>query len=398
MIRLEEHGGVFGGRGKRGALNVFSQLHEPDEKEGVWIKTDRKFDDVFMSDKVFNLENTTIEQLSALPTTDVFSVLSAVLIDAKDAIHVLTDSNPSRHFRFDYTKHTWEELSLAPTHFRTSPQNSVGVEHKGDIYVFGTIKSWMGAINRDIYKYDIENKTWTQLERFPFDSDNIGDSLAVSFENYIYLMHSGRIYRYEPDIEKFTEIGSGGSSTNIRSYVFDDKVIWQNEYFDLRTEKIVSSPQGVNWSSYGSPRAIAVNNCVFWVTAPQSNDKELRYHDIYSGKSHKLNTFIAVPSLFSYYGEYVYMLDSRSGVYRFNVPLSNGIEQNTVIIFRQGDLYDNFRTEIVSSLTDILGDENRLDVPFTTAQLYHDEELQTYPVYYGTGIDWEEITYNNVRG
>lgn len=129
-------------------LPVYEQLTEPKEKNGVWLKTSDKAENIYIS----NVRKLT--DLSNIPYN--FDTIYATITATKNDIYLL-GSNSNSKYMYKYNTLTDEYTKLTDLPYTITSYNAVVEAIGTDIYIL--------KFNDYGYKYDTINDTYTQLPK-----------------------------------------------------------------------------------------------------------------------------------------------------------------------------------------------------------------------------------------
>lgn len=394
MIELSEHGGAFGGGGKGASVNLFVQPDEPRKKDGIWIKADKKFDEILMTDEIYDVDNGVFEELAKPPYTSINESRTGIVKVAKE-IHVLSEKN---HYSYSIETDTWQQLSEMPFTFTSSSSEATAVVNfKDSIFVFAPLGE-----RKSVYKYDTELKTWEQLK---VANRNFHGSIPLIYDDYIYLIGGSSeehslTTKFNPEKQEFNNIITDGpdyhsSKASTLKYIDRALVVGGSSasyMLNFTTDKWERIDRKA-LPTASNNKLTSLNHHGFSIGL----EYRLRWFNIFTDE--KSNELAVIPSeeetYLSAHCECIYCV-SENYLYKYEILKKFEIEQNTAVMLRRGKLADLFKTEIVTPTIEIKGNATDLKSDFTIAQLYHDGKLHQYPVYYGTGTEWLPVPLENI--
>lgn len=386
MIDIREHGGAFAG-GKGASLNLYVQPEEPRKKDGIWIKADKKFDRVIMTDEVFDFENGTLEEIPGMPTRPSGSGKSFVV---GDYIHVLSGNY---HYKYSIINNVWSVLTDNPASVDDSRPVAM---HGKYIYMFPT-----GYGGRDTMRYDIDHDFWESLHR---PDDVFRFAIAIPYGKYIYLFGNTNDFRatirYDTASEEYASLTRSNSDIGedrSTAQVFYDKAFFASsstirQHFDFESEVWGGEgSSGVGVGNMSAGKAANVNHIVFY-----TDTRDLGAFDILTGNyDDRLLRYPASTGTEIVAIEQDVYIFGRYNSYKYSFPPS-GLNQNDVVVFRGGENKVLFETELSTPSISIKGNETKLRSAFTIPQLFHDGEFHEYPAYYGDGGKWSKISLSRL--
>lgn len=362
-------------------MNVFAQLAEPKQKDGIWIKTE----------EVISTEEEKLEDLT-------FRFMQSVAIAIDDNIFLFGNTNSVSSvnysvYKYDIVANEYTRLTSPPISFLRSI-----------VINFGTNIFLLGNSEKYAYKYDTLTNTYTQLNKSP--TSFVGGS-AVAIGTNIYIFNTTYAYKYDTLTDTYTQLknipyifGNGCALTinNDDIYLIGGNCTYSNTNnrqllfkYNISTEtytRLVDIPKPFTQGS-----AITINTDIYILGGNNGSDKKqrIRFNTItntyellndlpYSfsdGSAVAINTNIYMfGSSTTDYEKYVYRYDTAETFEEIEKYDYNNIEVSTV--------FEEFVNENIYILdgmqykTKIL---NNLILNFYTAFLYKDNKKQKYPVY-----------------
>ena len=136
---------VSGGNSIRG-LKIYQQTDEPHEKNGIWIKTEKKnkiLKFIFYN-KVVNGQN---------------AIYQGTIIIIDDNIYLIGGKSLNALYKYNINSHEFTDLESIPYVFNGSSAVVIGT----NIYIIGGYLDDKYEATKQMYKYDTINNTYTQL-------------------------------------------------------------------------------------------------------------------------------------------------------------------------------------------------------------------------------------------
>ncbi len=361
------------------SLNVFAQLDEPANKDGIWIKTKELIEYSQLTNIPYNFSSSA----TAVVETNVY------LFDNK--------SNQNIVYKYNTLNDTYTKLNNSPENFSGGAAVSIG----NNIYLFGESHSFTCA-----YKYDTLTDTYTQLADIPYPCNN-KNSVAVGTDIYMFNdfpNHIGYAYKYDTLTDTYTKLADkpytdmviGVVDTNI--YLFGTYVYKYDTLTDTYTQLSVL-PDTI-LSDYSIAVSIEAN---IYLIALNGNDQRSVYkYDTLT------DTYIQLNDL-PYYSYYSNAVAVGNDIYLFG--LVNDTWENYNILAKGTIIhailkYKYNKVELVNSMENVSTSNSTvfittgsnkvkltktLETYFSNAQIYDNDHLLEYPVYYGNGQEWVQI-------
>jgi hypothetical protein len=145
-------------------------------------------------------------------------------------------------FRYDVPTNSWISLGIAPTTYL----DGVAFALNGELYFGLTFNRSSYYLNKSFWVYNLNTKTWTAKNDFPFpSSDNyslpyVSSYFSLNNKGYA-LVATNEFYEYDPDSDSWFALPSLPISTNSRvgtaSFIIDNKLyvgtgLYSSTYFD----------------------------------------------------------------------------------------------------------------------------------------------------------------------
>lgn len=391
-----------GGGGKPGIkdgkglvnLNIFTQQDEPEVKDGIWIKTNNKYQQVMANEKYFNYaEGVWSDTGDTLPIT-LGNGYNSNSVAYHGEIHIFVNTY---HYKFD--GQTWTKLKDT----KGSSWNSVCI-YKDKIYMQCTS-------NREIEVWNEENDTWAA----------ISPNFIRGCENMVV---------YNDELYVFTDSTANGNSSNskwyswngatwtertgyIKSSIGGFAVVWngeihllggnatpsQDRIYGNDGSNVVTSKISLPFTFYGGC-AVVYNNEIHILGGYHSTGGSTRMHYKFDG-----NVWTQVSTIPAelWWGNVVVLngdihklgglADSQHGSENHYIfeSLSKVYSKNTVIINKGKTNNGAYLTSIVDTTSIISGDgsNNRFISGFDDCFYFSETGFDwTATMYYGDGTKW----------
>ena len=353
------------------SLNIFTQLEEPDIKDGIWVKTGNGYEHIIVNNQPLQ-ENGAWSSAGELP----YKFYDGNAFVFNNEIHIIGGTESNVHYKFDGT--SWTYISSLPI----NNNYSCGVIYRGEIHIF---------FNTRHYKFD--GTSWTSVSTH----DNFGQSYPVVYNDKIYVfMQSQYLYIYDGAAWSRVSIDKNGRSGAVVYKGIVYIVIGKTMYKLTDNLKLVSC--GTLPVTVESGHAcLIIHNGEIHMLGSSSNPYA---HYKYDGTSW---TSVSTIPYYFYSGAAVsYNLSIRiiggndvggsspqynkKKFYQF-LYSENMFDKHTVILQR-GDHNGTYLTTFVST-PDIIGDHNRFVSGFDDV-FYFDETSFDWDaqMYYGDGTQW----------
>lgn len=186
-------------------INLFVQNEEPEEKNGIWVKTNE-----LQNTNKLNIIGNEIsvdlgdwnpqENYEQLPYD--FYLSSTAIVGTDIFIFFnQTIAGVNATYKYDTINNTYTRLSDVPFNSHRSTASVIGT----DIYIFGSSVS----PNNQAYKYDTLTDTYTKLANVPYNASN---SSSVAYKNSIYIFGGSggatNTYKYDINTNSYTKLAN----------------------------------------------------------------------------------------------------------------------------------------------------------------------------------------------
>ena len=211
-------------------LNIFTQSTEPTTKDGIWIKTNNKYQKVMINQKYANESGIWSNDLGPLP----YQFGSGFAVIYNNEIHIMGGVRAEyTKYHYKYNGSTWSSVSTLPYEF----SGGYAVVYNGEIHILGGIHD-----NEAHYKYN--GSTWYRDVSAPRSiSRNIGNMAALyNNEIHIFCYNAGTIDHYKYDGSSWTKASTFPYTDYNINYVYP--IAYNNSeihVFILNRDSITSS-------------------------------------------------------------------------------------------------------------------------------------------------------------
>lgn len=159
-------------------LAIYTQLDTPEANQGIWLKTDKTWDKLYLENERYNTNYKIIfSNDTTLDPSDISNIIKGRTVPVDllncdycqrgNVAHFFgywnsdttknTTTKIHQHYTYDFDTNTWTQLSACPT-----PQGGSGCVWVDDdtIYIIGSHHTGYGNY---MYKYTISTDTWEQI-------------------------------------------------------------------------------------------------------------------------------------------------------------------------------------------------------------------------------------------
>ncbi|WP_253622364.1 Kelch repeat-containing protein [Bacillus pumilus] len=169
----------------------------------------------------------------------------------------------------------WEEAEDLPFELKISAFDLYAGAIDNKIYVLGYNKPLKHEnYSSNTYSYDIKTKEWTKKKKFEKDAP-AGN--AVVIKNKLYVLSGQATFEYDPSIDQWTSVGSGGigryySALNFEDYIIRTGGVSKVTLYDKQTKTSRTVPNSSAPYRMGHVSAIIDDTLYVIGGIPQSND------------------------------------------------------------------------------------------------------------------------------
>ena len=351
------------------SLNIFTQLEEPEIKDGIWVKTNKQYERVVVNNQPLQ-QNGAWSSLGDLPCE--FQNDTALVFN--NEVHIICKASKS-HYKFDGT--SWTYISTLPI----NNYQSCGVIYRGEIHIF-----WY----TNHYKFN--GTSWTSVSTH----NNFGQSFPVVYNDKIYVfMPSQYLYIYD---------GAAWSRVSIDVNGISGAVVYKGIVYTVIGQKMYKLNDDLKLVSYGTlpvtvemgRGCLIIHNGEIHILGSSSYNTHYKYdgtswtnvstipYYFYQGAAVSYNNSIIIIGGNDIGGSEAQY--NKKKFYQF-LYSENMFDKHTVILQR-GDHNGTYLTTFVST-PDIIGDHNRFVSGFDDV-FYFDETSFDWnaEMYYGDGTQW----------
>ena len=224
-------------------LAIYTQLDTPEANQGIWLKTDKTWDKIYLENERYNTNYKVIfSNDTTLAPSDTSNIIKGRTVPVDllncdycqrgNVAHFFgywnstasqnTTTKVHQHYTYDFDTNTWTQLSACPT-----PQGGSGCVWVDDdtIYIIGSKHTGYGKY---MYKYTISTDTWEQI---PDLLDNL-----VGYNNQVY---NGESYMTDACYDNDRNVIYFANNFSIWKYDFNNNSItyicvarWFNSYWN----------------------------------------------------------------------------------------------------------------------------------------------------------------------
>ena len=364
--------------GGSGDVKLFVQTTEPENKNGIWVKTDTQYENKIA---VQNALSETGEYTKLADIPYMFYYGSAVAIGTD--IYLLGGSSSQNNYKYDILTDTYTQLKNIPYTFHYGDAVAIGT----DIYLLGGSSS-----QNNNYKYDTLTDTYSRLKNIPYDFTH-GSAVAIGTD--IYLLGGVGLdlnYKYNTLTDTYTKLADipymfyYGSAVAIGTdiYLLGGSSSQNNYKYDILTDTYTQLKNIPYTFHYGD--AVAIGTDIYLLGGADSSNLNYKYNTL-------TDTYIQLANIPYNFtegsavaiGTDIYTLGGENIStynYKFTLSLQNDIPNNSLILEQAGSLYKTILFD--SDFT------NGIEYKFTNVWLKNaDGTIDiTTPVYYGNGTQW----------
>lgn len=378
-------------------MNIFTQPSEPETKDGIWIKTDEKYDyenviftydiNSQISDFIFSYGNTLDTNLY---------INGACILNYNIYEHCVNTKGQDviskygyEFYKYNLLTNTYTKLSIINSMLSTFTNILIPIENY--IYMF---------VSDDyLLRYNILEDTYTFLKASP-EYYVFGETIVVTDNEYIYIIKSGyKNYKYNISENTYTSL-----ARNINSYSMSVGSIVGDYIYCFKCDRGYSFAQkyNVNTNTWEEIQEFPIQDLYSDSYSSISIDKYIYIFCAYTDDEDSIQTACYIyntetntyePLTFNATIPYAYIFSQCAGkdnnyiyFYYRSTPIGqllNLYKYNTDEIIQNKTVI----IEINPSVTQALLNENFV-INFSNVKIYDNDTLQDYPCYYGNGNKW----------
>lgn len=363
--------GQVNGR-KINGIEIYQQLSEPTRKDGIWIKTSEKVEDIYMANCT-ELTETESYDAPFYISNNIACIDSDIYMFGCEGI----DDNGSGNlynYKFDTKSNTFTELSTSPF---ASIEQGKSVSIGTDIYM---------TDGKVLYKYDTLTDTYALLGNIPSNLTH-GFLAIFAYENKIYITSSDNFsYMYDIESNKFKTIpieidGNTHCKFMVNEYIYSFYIsegISKNKIsrYNVKTgiTDVFSENYPYPFTESKDAKAIKVRNNIYILGTYNNRSKRFNAY-IYIQDGHQfLYTHTSID-------EYANPIVVENLIYTFNL---NQISKYEVDI--------EHKPNSLVIISEISSDANKLTENVLYTIKYNDDNTKEYmETYIGDGEKWNRL-------
>lgn len=371
-------------------INLFIQNEEPEEKNGIWVKTNKlqntnKLNIIGNEISIDLGEWNPQENYEQLPYD--YALGSTAIVGTDIFIFFnQTVSGINATYKYDTTNNTYTRLSDVPFDSNRSSASAIGT----DIYIFGSSVS----PNNQAYKYDTLTDTYTKLTNVPYNAINV---TTVAYKNSVYLFggqNNYNAYRYDVATNSYTKLKDMtiGSAAG-RAVLLGDSVYMfgMGGYTDIQKYNISANTYSkIGTTTLGMARClpVACGDYIF-VIGSSSNEAGSKTIYVFDTINNKITNALTIPYRFGQgggglIGNKIYLIGSNVVDYKKRVQSVNvampKFEEDMVILSTIAN--NQYSTKL----------SNVIECGFNNCYIYSKEfgilPTKTVSIYYGDESQW----------
>lgn len=397
---------IGGGASSSGAagLNIFTQMNEPEKKDGIWIQTNNQYEKIITDARIMYSNNEIWARINNYEDNNA----SKFIIHNNQLYITYNVSGTGKTDLYKINDLTTMNITLINTIFDTNNKYqkiSIYQFDNNTLYFFYFISGGSSSSYQLVYKYDINTNVATQINKqywsysnntiisdmFMYNNDiyiagtqpntngcnwhirnlntnQSSNAIDSSQSNYRMVVYNGQIYA-------FCTSGNGGY------YIYNNG--WSNKY---------TAP--INYWTDGD--ICIFNNEIHCFTGKNGNIPHYKFNGVTWTKLND-TPFNILREDYSYtiisivYGNDIIMryscaYGSPSGVFKYSLSY-NEYDSNTLILQR-GETGNGVHQTAFADLTKSVSGVNRFISGFDDAWFYSNGGFENCPMYYGNGSQW----------
>lgn len=374
--------------------NIFIQETEPETKEGIWVKANKKLDKVIIEknrfypgDLKYSGTNSSGIAFKQIPYQFYYGSVAAV---GTNVFLFGGASSRTSNYKYDLQANTFESKTSIPIRFNSSSVVAIST----DIYIIGS--AYNGADFYKLYKYDTLTDTYTQLSDMPISASAQNQAVAIGTDIYLYDTYQ-KLYKYDTLLDSYEEVGelpylyrAKAVAIGTDIYLISDNKLYK---YDTITNTYVENtlPAGFP-TNLVAGALLAIDTNIYILGGGDSNNIS-KYKFVYKYDTVK-NTCVELSDMPNNFGagagvvidNVIYLFggnSTKSVVQSYKETENMYTENNALILYEEEDKYS---TQLFTS--DLFSDRvlyNFNDVAYHTIESGIDSTL---PTYYGTGTEW----------
>ncbi|MGD6894283.1 Kelch repeat-containing protein [Bacillus infantis] len=402
-----------GGGGGGATLNIYTQLAEPQKKDGIWLQTTDKFKTIFQDLSVYLANSWVVNAIAPLPLT---RGLHATVL-AGDFIYVFGGRQNSSSqsglldvYKYNIKTNLWSYVGPLPYgSINSAPTGFTGVYKNGIIYLFGMIGSGTPTIKR----FQVSTETWLANTSYALRA-SWGEIFDYGPDELLVVMPgaSTYIFAYKISTDSWRQVNT--NTYNVRDlsgsavHLIDNKIwfIGSNNRNTLYYDLLLNT-----WTSLAASPIVtsASPSLVF------GNEIHIYSRGGYEGLEYLIynttnNTYSYGPSLsrqrfntdavFDPISKKVYIIggstSSNGSIYSVETDMFTYISKqysNDELVLLVNPPYSSDPKQMAVQLfgTRISVKNMKFLNYFLNAWIFKNGDLKEYPAYYGDGTKWTKF-------
>lgn len=395
------------------SLNIFTQLVEPQKKDGIWLQTSDKFRSIALDRNVYLSNSWVLNFIPDLPTPRAYHTTLLY----KDFIYVFggKPNSGSQSFNQDIYKYNlitgvWTLVGNIPWGTYNTGMVSWNYEIINNIVYFS---GRIGTGTAQLKRYDLDAETWLTDEGYLPRSGGVHRIFKYGDDGLILAVpgDSNYVYQYAFSTKTWTQVSPSPyiardlSSASI--HLIDNVVYFAAGYypsmkFDLITKtwsSIATSPL----TTSGSPSLVFGNEIHIYGRGGYAGQEVIIYDTLtntYSYGTPMLRRRYYTNAVFDPKGKVVYIVGGAdtdsTGIYNprtdaFTYYSKQYANDELVILVNKPYSIDPNQMAVKLFDTRIPIKNEKLVNYFLNAWIFNNSDLQEYPAYWGDGTKWTKF-------
>jgi hypothetical protein len=402
-----------GGGGGGASLNIYTQLSEPQKKDGIWLQTSDKFRTIFLDTAPYVANSWVLDFLARLPT--VRENHTTVLYN--DYIYVFggrSTSIPTYQntiYKYSLKTGVWTYVGATQSSYL---MNHTAVIKDGILYFAGRV----GSTTAYLQRFDLATETWLpNTSTSPRSGDkhvilDYGpDKLIICV---LYTSGSVYIYEYTISTNSWKQINASGYGSNLAYHAIHliNNVIYfaggdSNYYgttkYDILTDKFISTAN-TPLRGRGAP-SLAFGTDIHIYGTGDSNTLEVLIYDtlnnVYTYGPPMLRKRDSTQAVFDPIRKKVYLVGGNTATSGTSgqsadtdafTYISKQYTSDELVLL----VYPPFSSDPRQMAIQLFG--TRVSIKnmrflnyFLDAWIFKNGDLKEYPAYYGDGTKWTKF-------
>ena len=397
---------VIGGSGGI-KLNVFTQMDEPEIKDGIWIQTDKKFSKIVAEDSVLNEDEASWTNLGTLPD---YMNRNSQMINVNGVLYLSTGEDGTGYP--DTSIYKFENGSFTPDTPKPVARKFIMTCFENSNIIFGLTRCYDASYERS-YIYDGE--TWTQKNNIGFACTSVIDAgcSLFTYNNSLVYFDTNKInyfrntkksdgaistsieyFKVGEALEMSHSVYNGGAFVYngnicaIHAKTFNDKSSPLISRFGENGWEVICDPPHSTLNRF--PALCCVYNGSIHMLGCPSDSSYSTDHYKFDGEVWTKLQNLPLEILYGACIEFdnsLYVASNYS-MYKLSSPTKT-YDPYTVIIKRNRSTGGKYLTSFTNTATNITGNRNEMQSYFDDVRYYTSSGIDdTLPMYYGDGTQW----------